>query len=375
MAATVPDQPSLVLFFHGTGLGGAELSALRLLEHVRARGWGTRLITCHRGELWDRFAAATDAQLLVPFPYPRKPATWLRLPRFTRAVKTFLQNDARRQVLLSGDFYTLWAALRFQRAGRPVLSLWQGEYRFDDDSCARKWLHYGAARSDRLLASEPIATHANQTRLLPQAVQALNPFVDETRFQPGAHSRAELRRKFGWPENAHVALCVGRVGTGKGQQWLAEQFLAENAFPTKARLVIAGPGDDTELNPLRVLADASNGRIEVLGPRSDIPELLAAADLAIQPGTLAESFGLAAIETALMEKPLLALRVGALPFTLGADYPGLLPVSERAQLIPRWLALVRGETTPWGTPELREKLVNRFGRAAWERQVAAALAI
>jgi glycosyltransferase involved in cell wall biosynthesis len=161
-----------------------------------------------------------------------------------------------------------------------------------------------------------------------------------------------------------VALCAARIGDGKGQLWLATEFLSESSFPSSARLVFAGPG---ECSSLQRLAAGSGGRIQLLGPRNDIPALLAACDLAIQPGTLAESFGMAALEAVMMDKNLLAFDVGALPFTLGRDYPGLSKQNDKSGLVQDWLSLARREKHWLPGQNLRRNLVNRFGRLAWRR--------
>lgn len=354
----------LTLLVKDTGLGGAEISLLHLLSYLKSRTWRTELVAHRKGRMFGLFSDATDRQLTVGFPYPRQPGSWFRLPSFYVQVRRQL-NSCRSSILFSGDFYTLWAALFFRSPQRPVWSLWQGEYRFDDDSCVRKWLKYGATKADRLLASEPVARHANSTGLLPRSVEVLNPIADDKRFDPSKYDRHVLRRRIGWSECEHVALCVGRVGGGKGQAWLAEEFLRAD-FPKSAKLVIAGPGTDAAL---QAMARARPERLQLLGPRSDIPELLAAADLAIQPGSLSESFGLAALEAVLMCKPLLALKVGALHLTLGEDYPGLCGKDCRSELVGKWLSLSYGNNLFSSVVSDRDRLVARFGSEAWRARV------
>jgi glycosyltransferase involved in cell wall biosynthesis len=368
----MPPKPTVVLFFKGTGLGGAELNGLKILECLRREGWSTRLITGSKGELFERFTAVTDDQLVISFPYPRKPATWLLVPRFCLKVKAFLNRCKGRQVLLCGDFYELWAALIFRSSIQPVLSLWQGEYSFDNDSCVKKWLIYGARRADRLLASAPVAEHANKTGALPTSVHILNPCIDETRFNPALYNRKKLRERFGWGEADQVGVCVGRIGEGKGQMWLAKTFVDEARFPKTARLVVVGPGSENDLQCLRSIEAQSHGRLSILGPRDDIPEILAAADFALQPGTLAESFGLAALEACLMELPLLAFKVGALPFTLGSDYFGMVAKGEDFQFIEKWTAFSNKQIPEWGKT-MRSILLSRYGQESWEKQIFTAM--
>jgi glycosyltransferase involved in cell wall biosynthesis len=132
--------------------------------------------------------------------------------------------------------------------------------------------------------------------------------------------------------------------------------------------VIVGPGNGRDLEELRSLEYASRGSIQILGPRDDIPQLLAAADLAIQPGKLSESFGLAAVEAILMGKPLLAFRVGALPYVLGIHYEGLCENYEKNEMIAKWVQLARG-TPICQVNDLRRSIIEQFGSKSWCRDI------
>jgi glycosyltransferase involved in cell wall biosynthesis len=368
------ERPTIVLFFKGTNLGGAELNVLRILTHLRQVGCRTLLVTSSKDEIFDRFVSATDDQLVTGFPYPSKPSSWVHIPRFFIEVRRFLNRNKGKHILLSGDFYTLWGALMFKSKSRHVFSLWQGEYRFHDDSCVRKWLRYGAAQADRLLSSQPVAAHANGLGMLQKVVMTLNPCVNEQRFNPALYNRDQLRQNYGWDTASHIAVCIGRIGEEKGQRWLAQQFLSDLRFPKSARLIIVGPGSSACLEPLQKIELSSEGRIQVWGSRSDIPELLAAADLAIQPGTFVESFGMSALEAALMRLPLLAFVGEALSFTLGCDYPGLVSLQKRHELMDRWLSLATQSNVTWACAS-RDVLLSKFSEKIWSEQLLNAMSI
>ena len=245
------ERPIIVLFFKGTNLGGAEINVLRILTQLQQVGCRTLLVTSSKDELFDRFVSVTDDQLVTRFPYPSKPSSWVHIPKFIIDVRKFLSRNKGKQILLSGDFYTLWCSLMFQNESRHVFSLWQGEYRFNDDSCARKWLRYGAAKANRLLSSEPVAAHVNGLNVLKKVVIPLNPCVNEQRFNPTLYNRKQLRQKYGWDTTSHIAVCIGRIGEEKGQPWLAQQFLNDSRFPRNARLMIIGPGSGACLERLQ----------------------------------------------------------------------------------------------------------------------------
>lgn len=364
---------SLVLLHHSTELGGAELSLLRILEECPRLGVQPFLATSRRGALFDRFQRAATRSIVLPFPFPRQPLTWRFLPRFLWQMRRFLRDVPAPAILFSGDFYTLWAALWLQQANRPVHSLWQGEYDFSDDGCARKWRRYGAARASALFASAPIAGHLNRLAVLPQTAGTLNPFVDLARFDPARLDRAAARQALGWNPGEKVAICAGRIGPGKGQAQLAEAF-ARDPRCASWRLLFAGPADPEPRAQLAALAAATpGGRVVMLGPRDDVPLLLAASDLAVHPTLLQESFGLFPVEASLMKLPVVAFASGALPDILGARYPGLVSPGDFPAFIATWMRMAN-----WPEAERdqhRAQLAQRFSPQAWESGLRQALGL
>ncbi len=309
-------------------------------------------------------------------PYPRKPKTWIHLPRFIKEARKVIQSLPPGPCnLLSGDFYSLWAALRLRRPGDRVLSLWQGEYAFDNTSCVRKWLKYKASQADRLLASSPITSHANQSGLLPQRVQILNPALEVENLDPDKHDPQALRREFGWHDHRRLAFCFGRIGEGKQQIPLARAFLAHPTLSRDWRLIIAGPSGEKEAETLNTLCRNAPDSLFFIGPRNDIPRCLAGVDLVLQPSILGESFGMAAVETLLMQRPLLCFPSGASPYLLGQGFSGFVRPPEMAAMIQRWTQMSgSGTCAPFkGSDTLRSRLLGQVGKQAWQKQLEAAL--
>jgi glycosyltransferase involved in cell wall biosynthesis len=78
------------------------------------------------------------------------------------------------------------------------------------------------------------------------------------------------------------------------------------------------------------------GRVTLLGPRSDIGDLLAAADLFVMPSRW-EGLPLALIEAMFASTPIVAAAVGGIPEAIRSDNEGLLvaagnPVDLRAAI-------------------------------------------
>lgn len=102
--------------------------------------------------------------------------------------------------------------------------------------------------------------------------------VDLARFDVPPASRSEL----GVPDDALLALAVGRLDVQKGLPDLLEAF--ERAAARNPRLHLAVVGD----GPLRGWLEADvaarsilSGRVRILGRREDVPALMRAADLLV----------------------------------------------------------------------------------------------
>lgn len=117
------------------------------------------------------------------------------------------------------------------------------------------------------------------------------------------------------PLDPATLLCLGRLHDTKGFDVALKAFASlAHRWPT-ARLVIAGDGPArTELEELTAQLDL-NARVIFSGwiGADQIATTIGAATLVLMPSRWAEPFGLVAIETALMGRPLIASQVGGLP--------------------------------------------------------------
>jgi len=325
---------ALVVIHDSMAVGGAELCLLRILRQARDWGFPTYLITHQPDTLYSAFCDVTQQQLLVDFPYPRKPISWRYIYTFYQKANRFLNRISTPIMLLSGDYYTLWASLLLRKKGRAVYSYWQGELKPHSD---QKWIRYGANRADLLIASEPALAHMCRHDRLKKPTQCLNPFIDPSFLIDPVSDQQELeqlKHQLGVGKHQKVAICHGRISPMKGQYELARSFLA--CAPLKDWvLLLVGPIDEDHRLDLVDLQNVSQGRLKWLGHQSNIKPLLALADLTLYPSLLHESFGCSIAEAACMRKPILAIGLGAVPYLL-PGHKGLVKVGDPAALIDLW---------------------------------------
>lgn len=135
-------------------------------------------------------------------------------------------------------------------------------------------------------------------------------------------SRAEARRRFDLPLHKPLLLNVGRLAEQKNQDVLIRAL----ACLPQAHLVLAGAGlTEAALHELAVTLGVDD-RLHMLGalPADDIADLYAAADLFVFPSTW-ETFGLAAVEAAMIGMPMVVADLAVLHEVLRAD--GTEPVA------------------------------------------------
>ncbi len=142
--------------------------------------------------------------------------------------------------------------------------------------------------------------------------------VDIARFS--GHDRERIRAQMGWQEHI-ILLCVARLVPAKGQS-LVIAALARLSR-TDVHLVLAGAGPDEAALRKQVADMGLAERVTFAGNRQDIPQLLAASDIYLQP-SLKEGFGIAFLEAMASGIPGIGTRTGAIPEMVHSGRNGLL---------------------------------------------------
>jgi glycosyltransferase involved in cell wall biosynthesis len=118
--------------------------------------------------------------------------------------------------------------------------------------------------------------------------------IDPQIFYPATLSeRSQLRRKLGWSQNKPIVIFIGALGDrrkGFDTLFWAWQMLCTD-INWDADLVAIGVGAEQALWQQRSLFAGIHKRIHFLGFRSDVPDVLRAADCLVAP-TRYEAYGL-----------------------------------------------------------------------------------
>lgn len=247
---------------------------------------------------------------------------------FVRAVESIRRfaEAQRADVIVNSLGYThLFGALAARLAG--IKTIW--------------WSHALATRSqwlDRLAATLPTDLVLNVSERAREAHRRQYPAIRTCVVYPGldlpgwrgrCHAdRSEILAELNIPLGSSVIASVGRLEEGKGQDVLIKAF-AEVGDDANAYLLLAGEDSAAGGSFHRKLEQmvscmGIDSRVRLLGPRTDIPNLLAGTDVFVHAARYPESFGVSILEALASGVPVVATRVGGPEEILGDSGCGVL---------------------------------------------------
>lgn len=227
-----------------------------------------------------------------------------------------------------------------------------------------------ARRSDVVLGVSSDLVNRMRTR---GARRVLHAVVTAPPMPAARTSRAQVRADLGISDDRALVLVVARLAAQKGLEVLldaAPAIASGAARPSGRAAAVPRPVGDTAGTEAPLIAIAGDGPlrgalarridaealpVRLLGHRSDIPDLLAAADLFVLP-SLWEGPSLVIMEALRAGLPVVATRVGGIP-DLYEDVALLVPPVDAA-------ALAEGVTRVLGDPGLAAKMRADAARAA-----------
>ncbi|MCB1886525.1 MAG: glycosyltransferase family 4 protein [Rhodocyclaceae bacterium] len=331
----------ILQMLHNHKTGGAEHHLVALCEGLRERGHEVEFAGAASSWIGQTLAGSGFPVHDFDFRGHYDVAAMLRLPRLlTRngydLVHTHLVRAAR------------YAQLAVRFTGTPLV-------------CSvhdlLTWRHY-PRRHALIAVSDAVRRHLVSRGFSPERVQVIHPGARDCGLGPHTAALRDVARASLAIADDTVAIgLVGRVAEVKAHD-IAIAAVARLAEQVSRpfRLFVIGPltgwGRAQQ-------AACTRAEVEWLGARKDIPQLLAAMDICIQPSR-SEGMPLAVMEAASAGKPVIASRVGGVPEIIEDGVSGLLvePGSSR-ELAD---ALARLIETPGMGRGLGDTLQQRFGR-------------
>ena len=230
----------------------------------------------------------------------------------------------------------------------------------------------GLRRADAIIAvSDFLKKSAVNQGFNPSKVWPVLNVVDLEKFRPDVDGRS-VRREYGIEAHLPVIVLVGRMNSQKGHRYLLEALLQVEKDGTQLQTLLVGWDKWTGASYSRELKQfctehGMDGRVIFTGHRSDIPQVFAAADIAVFPTIWDEPFGLVVAEAMAAGKPVIATRSGGITEIVTEDSGILVPKGSPHELAKAIVTLLR-------SPTLRLKLGRAARRRAEEHFYEARLA-
>lgn len=180
---------------------------------------------------------------------------------------------------------------------------------------------------------------------------------------PVAESAASVRQELGLPADARIVLAVGTVAPRKGYDNLVRAAAQVLPQVPGAAFLIAGAEVLDHAPELRALLDslALGPAFRLLGPRQDVPRLLAAADVFVHSARQ-ETFGRVLIEAMGAGKSVVSTRCGGPEeIVLEGETGYLVPVDEPLIMADRLVELLTSTELQRAMGEAgRQRAEDRF---------------
>jgi len=202
--------------------------------------------------------------------------------------------------------------VRSRHLSTPVKPGWTS--RFVYGRLADRVITSGQAIRDHLIAINALD---------PARIVSIPAGIDVQRFAPVADSSA-VRRELGLADTDFVVGIVAVLRSWKGHTDLIDAVHRLCAENVPAKLLVVGAGPQEEALKRKVQQLGMDGRVLMLGYRTDVPRLIGAMDCSVLPATKNEATSQALPQALAMKVPVIATAVGGLPEVVIDQQTGLL---------------------------------------------------
>jgi glycosyltransferase involved in cell wall biosynthesis len=308
--------------------GGAERMVVHLLGGLDPARFQTRLVSLFRIESDQLAREARQAADEVRSLGKRLGVDVRMLPRFDREVAEFRPHviHTHRYALR----YTLPSTL-VRHAPAAVHTVhniaarevdWAGRVL---NRIAFRWWVTPVAVADVVARSLTTTYGLRSVTTIPNGIPV-------ARYSDPLVTGSVWRAREGISDSELVVACIGRFAEQKNQSLLVDAFSRLGHSKRTCKLLFVGEGDQMAAIRQSIARLGIQDRVRMLGRRYDIPELLAACDLVVQP-SLWEGNPLTVMEAMAAGRAVIATSVGGIPDLVDHGVTGwLVPPNDVSQL-------------------------------------------
>ena len=339
------------------GIGGAETHVMHLLERLDGSRFAVSLCCLKRGSPdWEeRARALTPSFTVLRFRMRSLPVALIRLALFLRRERFDVLHCHLSLADAMGRIAGTMARVPVIVTTEHGKHLWKSK-----PHLLLERLLLGATDL-RICVSRDIAEIRRRREGTPERKLACIPNgVDAAAVRNALRGRAAVMADFHWEPSAPLILAVGRLVPAKSYTTLVEAIsLVRGRFPG-ARCLIVGGGPCRSEIEAAIERFGVGGLVALAGPRTDIPDLLAAADVFVLT-SIREGLPVSLLEAMAAGKAIVAASVGGVPDAISDGETGLLiPPGDAAAAAGAVCRLL-------DDPALRSSLGRSAVRVAEER--------
>ena len=346
--------------------GGGDVVILSLAERARRAGWRTDILTTDP-VFQDKIRESSAGIGIVDLDVLRREIRPLwdlrglaRLTAYLRAHPYTIVHTHTSKAGVVGRLAAHWA-------GVPVIVHTVHGFAFHEQSHAAARVAY--SNIERLAAQfcDAIVCVSNFHREwalqlnigTPAKVVAIPNGISSERLET-TKTRAQARAELGLAEGEFAIFSAGRLATQKGFEYLIRSIAQlKERMPCPFRVILAGEGVLREELDRLCSALGVEDKVQFLGFRQDLGDLLSAADLVALP-SLWEGLSISLLEAMAAAKPVVTTRIGSNLEVVAHEQSALLVEPANAGQLAD--AIVRCARDPVLAGSLAEQAHLRFQR-------------
>lgn len=349
----------------GTGLGGAEVMLDTVLRAL-GTGYASQVVSLQPlGPVGERMRArgvvidTVDMRAGVP-----DPRAVLRLARLLRRVGPDLVHTWMYHADLVGGIAARLAGVRRVAWAIHNSTLDPGVVKASTRAVVRACAALSSRVPDAILCCSDVARRIHVGYGYPDPrIEVIPNGLDVRRFAPDRDARRRLRAELGVAPEAPLVGLVARWDPQKNHAGFLRAAAAVLAARPETRFVLAGTRIEDGNPELAALVGAHDLRdaVRLLGPRDDVPRVMAGLDLLVSASGYGEAFPIVLGEAMACGVPCVATDVGDSALII-ADTGRIVPPSDDAALADAIVAMLASppETRRALGERARERIAGHF---------------
>ena len=351
----IDDRPTVCHVIHALGVGGAEVLVDQMVRLLNDEFRCVVAVLDEIGEIGERLQC--DGFVVEHLH---------RQPGIDRGCARRLRDFADREgaQILHAHQYTPFFQAMLSRGlfgQRPVVFTEHGRHFPDLPSRKRMVINRLMLRGcDRLIGcGESVRQALIDNEGLPESrVEVIYNGVNlKALAKPSPDARGRIRAEFGYKDADFVAVLVARLHELKDHQTALRAIDQARKSIPGLRLLLAGEGEQRAAIEETIRQRQLKDTVTLAGTRSDIADLLAAADVFLM-SSISEGIPLTVIEAMAAHRTVVSTAVGGLPELVEHGVTGLLAPARDDKGLADALIRLHGDR------ELRERMASLAARRA-----------